>query len=300
MSFASDTKTALCMIVPQSDCCAVAEFAAMAALSQECTREKIVFITENEDAAYLFSGLALRCFDLASSPEVTEKKHMTALFFKTEISGEGWEKAFDALFPNGVCGLADFTEVCKSCEASFLRGAFIAAGFVNPPDKPYDIEFSTESADIAADVATVLFRRFAMPKLTARKGKQIVYYHDAEVVADMLTLLGAKKSALEIMNSQAIRSIRNSENRRANFEYANISKMTAASAPQIEAINGLKRIGKFGNLPPQLQATANLRLANPLAPLSELCEMENPPVSKSQESKRLQRIVDFYGLHSQQ
>lgn len=297
MSFASDTKTALCRIVPQSDCCARAEFAAMAALSQECTRERIVLTTENEDAAYLFSGLALRCFDIASSPEVTEKKRSRTVAFKTGISGDEWQKAFDELFPDGVRGFDRFTEVCKNCEASFLRGAFVAAGFVNPPDKPYDIEFSVESADVAVEVATVLFRRFTMPKLTARKGKQIVYYHDADVVADMLTLLGAKKSALEIMNSQAIRSIRNSENRRANFEFANISKMTAASAPQIEVINALKREGLFGKLPPQLQTTANLRMENPLAPLSELCEMEDPPVSKSQESKRLRQIIDFYELH---
>ena len=136
-----------------------------------------------------------------------------------------------------------------------------------------------------------------MPKLSVRKGNQIVYYRGGEKVADMLMLIGAQNEAFEIMNSQALRSIRNEQNRQTNFEVANISKQSAASAEQIEAITELKKIGKFGLLSPVLRQTANLRLENPEASMAVLGKLENPPVSKSQESKRLLKIVDFYKAH---
>ena len=47
-------------------------------------------------------------------------------------------------------------------------------------------------------------------------------------------------------------------------------------------------------LPPELRHTAKLRLENDTATLTELAALEDPPVSKSQISKRLQKIHAYY------
>ena len=52
--------------------------------------------------------------------------------------------------------------------------------------------------------------------------------------------------------------------------------------------------GDFEKLSPELRHTAKLRLENDTMTLSELAALETPPISKSQISKRLQRIYEFY------
>ncbi len=260
-------------------------------------RNKTVFLSETEEAAYLFSGLLIRCLDVCSSPEVFSKGKSGTLVFRTTVCGEDAEKLYDFAFPDGECRIDTGKFNCDHCAEAFIRGAFLSCGFVNPPEKRYGIEFTVSNADIAVELATVLAYKFGMPKLSVRKGNQIVYYRGGEKVADVLMLIGAQNEAFEIMNSQALRSIRNEQNRQTNFEVANISKQSAASAEQIEAITELRKMGKFELLSPVLRQTANLRLENPEASMSALGKLENPPVSKSQESKRLLKIVDFYKAH---
>lgn len=297
MSFSGDTKTALAKIPCERDCCASAELCGMLIFASVFERNKTVFLSETEEAAYLFSGLLIRCLDVCSSPEVFSKGKSGTLVFRTTVCGEDAEKLYDFAFPNGECRIYTKKFGCDHCAEAFIRGAFLSCGFVNPPEKRYGIEFTVSNADIAVELATVLAYKFGMPKLSVRKGNQIVYYRGGEKVADVLMLIGAQNEAFEIMNSQALRSIRNEQNRQTNFEVANISKQSAASAEQIEAITELKKIGKFGLLSPVLRQTANLRLENPEASMAVLGKLENPPVSKSQESKRLLKIVDFYKAH---
>ena len=52
--------------------------------------------------------------------------------------------------------------------------------------------------------------------------------------------------------------------------------------------------GDFDKLPPELKKTAKLRVENDTLTLSELSALENPPISKSQVSKRLQKIYSLY------
>ena len=297
MSFSGDTKTALAKISCERDCCASAELCGMLIFASVSERDKMVFLSETEEAAYLFSGLLIRCLDICSSPEVFSKGKTGTLVFRTTVCGSDAKKLYDFAFPDGECRIDTKKFGCDHCAEAFIRGAFLSCGFVNPPEKSYGIEFTVSNADIAVELATLLASRFGMPKLSARKGNQIVYYRGGEKVADVLMLMGAQNEAFEIIDAQALRSIRNEQNRQTNFEVANISKQNAASAEQIEAIKGLKKNGKIELLSPVLRQTAKLRLENPDASMTALGQMENPPVSKSQESKRLLKIIDFYNAH---
>ena len=73
MSFSGDTKTALAKIPCERDCCASAELCGMLIFASVSERNKMVFLSETEEAAYLFSGLLIRCLDVCSSPEVFSK-----------------------------------------------------------------------------------------------------------------------------------------------------------------------------------------------------------------------------------
>ena len=170
----------------------------------------------------------------------------------------------------------------------------MASGFVNPPDKPARLELSTPDADLACDAAAVLTKHFRLPKLSVRRGKQILYYRDTDSIEYFLSYIGANKSAFAVINAQMLKEKRNEINRKANFEFANISKTVSAAALHIEAIRALMASGDFEKLSPELRHTAKLRLENDTMTLSELAALETPPISKSQISKRLQRIYEFY------
>jgi DNA-binding protein WhiA len=86
----------------------------------------------------------------------------------------------------------------------------------------------------------------------------------------------------------------NEVNRKKNCDIANITKSITASGIYVDAILALMESGDFDKLSPELKQTAKLRLENDTLTLSELAALENPPISKSQVSKRLQKIHSLY------
>ncbi|MBR4939653.1 MAG: DNA-binding protein WhiA, partial [Burkholderiaceae bacterium] len=73
----------------------------------------------------------------------------------------------------------------------------------------------------------------------------------------------------------------NNANRAANCETRNIQKAIVASAKQTEAIRLLRESEHWERLPEQLRVTAQLRLENPDATLSELALLHEPVITKS-------------------
>ena len=136
-----------------------------------------------------------------------------------------------------------------------------------------------------------------MPKISARKSSQIIYYRESALVEDFLTLIGATKAAMDIMSEQIKRELRNQANRQSNFEIANLGKTIDAAAAQINAINELKSKGIFEEMTPQMQSLANLRIKHDDVSQKELGEMMQPPISKSQVSKIFAKIMKFHELY---
>ena len=97
----------------------------------------------------------------------------------------------------------------------------------------------------------------------------------------------------DMMNVKIVKEIRNSANRRANCETANIEKTVKAASPQLEAIIKIKKKKGLKYLSEPLREMAEIRLENPDLSLSELAELFNPPLSRSGANHRLKRIVDI-------
>ena len=131
------------------------------------------------------------------------------------------------------------------------------------------------------------------PKAVRRKGSYVVYIKESDVIADLLTYMGAQMSALEIMQRMIYRSIRNKVNRQINSETANSNKTAAAAAKQIAAIEKIEKLKGLNYLSEDLQELARLRLENPEYNLRELGEALNSPISRSGVNHRLMRIIEI-------
>ncbi len=284
MSFSSETKIALAREIPERGCCRLSMLSGMLLFSAE-KDGTLLLQTEVRQVAGAWEALLARC----TETEVCIRK--SGGLYKTRLSAQAVRERMPALF-SGKSIRTLFA--CAGCGAAFFRGAFLASGFVNPPEKPARLELSTPDADLACDAAAALTSHFRLPKLSVRRGKQILYYRDAESVEYFLSYIGANKAAFDIINAQMLKEKRSEINRKANFEIANLTKTVSAAAVHTEAIRALIKSGDFEKLPPELRHTAKLRLENDTATLTELAALEDPPVSKSQISKRLQKIHAYY------
>ena len=287
MSFSGDTKSTLAGEFIGKNCCLTACLAGMLHFSPITDENVLMFKTDSKEVSEMFAHA------LMTVAGVQAETKRVGSAYKTEISGENFEK-IRHLTVKSPDGTINRFFSCRKCDNMFFRGAFLASGFVNPPDKPGRIELSTVDADVACDSATALTRHFRLPKLSVRRGNQIIYYRDTESIEYFLSYIGANKAAFAIINAQMLKEKTNDVNRKKNCDIANITKSITASGIYVDAILALMESGDFDKLSPELKQTAKLRLENDTLTLSELAALENPPISKSQVSKRLQKILSLH------
>ena len=182
---------------------------------------------------------------------------------------------------------------CPDCSGAFLRGVFISLGTVSDPNKGYHLEFSLKYPARAKLLFEFLESEELAPKIVTRSGKQGLYYKSSSAILEVIYYMGGVKSSFEIPNAGLVRDLRNAENRATNCVTTNISRSVDASRKQIEAIVRLRDLGKLGKLSEDLRYTAELRLANPSSPLSELALMHEPPISKSGLNRRITKLMEL-------
>jgi DNA-binding protein WhiA len=181
----------------------------------------------------------------------------------------------------------------ECCKISFLRGAFMAGGSVTDPEKRYHLELATSHLRVTREVYSLLMELGFFPKDVARGGDSILYFKQSDYIEDVLTTLGAPINAMRIMEAKVEKDLRNGVNRRANCETANLGKAVDAAQEQLAAIRRLEANGLYNDLPDKLRKTAELRKANPEATLSELAQMQDPPLTKSAINHRMRKIVEL-------
>ena len=172
----------------------------------------------------------------------------------------------------------------------FIRGAFLACGYVSDPNKAYRLEFVVPRFTLSKNLALLLEDAGFAFKSSVRKGSYVLYVKDSGVIEDVITYMGASRFTLELMDIKIIKDLRNNINRKTNCETANIEKTITASAAQIRDIKYLKKAPGLATLPEELKEIALLRLKYPESSLSELGQMLKPPLSRSGVSHRLRRL----------
>lgn len=185
---------------------------------------------------------------------------------------------------------------------SFCIGAFLGCATSsikisqNPQDittSGYHLEFDSKNHEFLMLLSEYLAQFDIHAKILKRKNNFVLYIKDAEQVSNVLALVGANNSVLELQNEIVKREFRNKINRQTNCESGNIAKMVNASIKQIEAIEKIEATIGLSSLAPDLEEVAILRLANPEESLTDLLKLSTLNLTKSGLNHRLRKLISI-------
>ncbi|MBR1761896.1 MAG: DNA-binding protein WhiA [Eubacterium sp.] len=290
MSFSSQVKNELLKNEYENRCCLKSLFYGMALFSKSFSFSEITFQSENEGITELFKHLLKELCNIESKIEISPSGKSFSIDIPSKKNAAKLMTFFghNAGEKNLVINHSVFD--CDNCRNAFIAGTFLSCGTISSPEKDYHLEFTVAYLNLARSFITLLEEHELSPKFIKRKGYNVVYFKDSEAIEDFLYIMGASSSMFDMMNIKIVKEIRNSANRKANCETANIEKTIKASMPQIEAILKIKKKKGLDFLSEPLRQMAQARLDNTELSLSELAESFEPPLSKSGANHRLKRI----------
>ncbi len=305
LSFSSNVKEELSRQLSTARHCQIAEIAAIINLCGRVHRLGhdrfcIKIHTENAPVARKYFTLLKKTFNIRTDVSVGQgmgtrrsrsytvevRNHTDALWVLqaaklVERRGNEWESL--PLVQNMVT-------LQNCCKRAFIRGAFLAAGSISDPQRFYHFEIAC-GARARADQLQGLIRSFDLDaRIVKRKKYFVVYIKEGSQIVDILNVMEAPVSLMELENIRILKEMRGSVNRQVNCETANIHKTVSAAVRQVEAIKVIRDKIGFDRLPENLQEIARLRLARPEATLKELGEALDPPVGKSGVNHRLRKL----------
>lgn len=307
MSFSGNVKEELSRSISPARHCQIAELAALLSIcgsiaigsrNQCCVK----IYTENQAVARKVFTLIKKTFNIDAdisirrnmvkksvSYVVMVRRHKDALRIlqATKLVDE-YMKGFDEVH---IANPIVVQQIC--CRRAFIRGAFLAAGSMSNPAKSYHFEIVCAAESMAKQIQ-MLICSFAMDaKIVLRKKSYVVYLKEGSQIVDILNVMEAHVSLMELENVRILKEMRNTVNRKVNCETANINKTVSAAVRQMEDITYLRDTIGFEKLPDGLQEVAQARLSHPDASLKELGEILSPPVGKSGVNHRLRKLGEL-------
>lgn len=305
MSYSKELKSELCTNAKtafKSPCCRSALLTGLLLFANTFTHEKIKSVTESESVSRL-TGKLLKEFGLSPNLYEIEKKNNGEIDMSYKITVpvrrdvEALVQTLGYVSDEPLDHIKREKLICEKCGHALIMGAFLAGGFMNPPEKSYHLEITTPSNMLCCDLADYLGECGLPAKVTSRKNINLVYYKESAGIEDFLSYIGAQKSLFDLMNVKIFRDLRNNANRAANCDAANIDKVISASTLQVESIKRLIEDGRIEQLSSDLRITAQLRLEHNEATLAELASLHEPPITKSGVNHRLKKIIEFANGH---
>lgn len=308
MSFSIKVKNELANHISNATHCRIAELAALISMCgsviiDENNNYKIRVKTETQPTAEKIKKLLWKTFkvdvDISTRENAYSKvgrtytllvgDHQQALKIlqATKLINENNEIGENFSITNNIVIMRD------CCKRAFIRGAFMAAGSISDPNKSYHFEIKCNSEKKAKQLIELLENYNIDGKMVARKGGYVVYIKEGEGIVDVLNVMEAHVSLMEMENVRILKGMSNYYNRQVNCETANIKKTVATSVRQIDDIDFIIQNKGIDYLPEKLQDIAWVRKENPDASLQELGEMLDPPLGKSGVNHRLRKICQI-------
>lgn len=301
MSFSSNVKEELSHRFGKARHCLLAEVTAILNMCGQITVKDGFFCvkiqTENLMTARKFFTLIQKTFNIDC--EVSARKHgrknRTYLIVIREkdaarkvllATGSSYEH-------QGKCLPDPLLLQKRCCKRAYLRGIFLAVGSLCNPEKTYHLELVQNDREYGAFLCQVL-KDFGMDaKMVKRKHSYIIYLKDGEYIVNLLNIMEAHISLMQLENVRIVKDMRNNVNRMVNCETANLSKTVEASVKQMQDIQYIETKRGLSFLPEMLQEMAAVRLQYPDASLKELGMRMNPPVGKSGVNHRLRKLGEI-------
>lgn len=282
MSFSSEVREELAKHISSARHCQVAELTAIMKFCGQYGRDAegkltVGVQTENEAVAKKCFTLLKKAYNIDTNVGLTgeEQESLFAKFGDLEAPA-------DPLIVKNSC-----------CQRAYLRGAFLCVGSISDPEKGYHMEFVCGNEPQAQQLQQII-RSFDMDaKIVLRKKYYVVYLKEGSCIVEMLGLMEAHISLMNLENLRILKEMRNSINRRVNCETANITKTVNAATKQLEDIILIRDTYGLQNLQDHLREMAEVRLEYPDATLKELGELLEPPVGKSGVNHRLRKLSEL-------
>ena len=300
MSFSSEVKEELKTKTDTAKHCQIAEFAAMMAFGGHIhtdTNKKytIVFVTENETVAAVFTELAAKIFGITENEIIKDglqliirdekyvKHILMTLKWLTDDNLNDARRVFaDPLIVQKDC-----------CKRAFIKGAFLTAGSISDPNKFYHFEVVCDSNDDALQLQSMMTFFNLDAKVIQRKHNYVTYIKEGSNITDVINIMGAFVSQMKLYNIMILKGMRNDVNRKVNCETANMNKTIEAAVKQIRDIEYVRDTVGLESLSDGLREVALIRLQNPDMKLKDIGELLNPPVGKSGVNHRLRKISEL-------
>jgi DNA-binding protein WhiA len=179
----------------------------------------------------------------------------------------------------------------RCCQQAYLRGAFMAGGFVSDPRGDFHLEIAVSSESLAEGLRELAKQAGVPTHLNHRRGSSVVYLKSFEGVVSLLSAMGAARSAMAVSQVRRVKTLKSDVNRRVNAELANQGRSTVAAADQAALIGrAIREVGLY-SLPPALREFCLLRKAHPELSLAALGKLCDPPVGKSAMHHRVLRLA---------
>ena len=289
MAFLTDIKSELCATTIKQPCCRRALLLGILLAKGEAREHKLYLRLADKEVLSLAIHLVKE--QLGREATVLPKAHggrLSTLCFESTFAEEfliGYREELE----KGAWAR------CQGCRYAFLKGLFLAAGYMTNPTKAYRIEFSLGCR--AEDVSNLLERDFGLsPKLLRRREEVLIYFKDSTAIEEIMTMLGVSGATFHLMNSKIEKQFRNEANRRTNCESGNINRSVEAASRTVLIIRRLEEEKHLSSLPDELEDAARLRLLHPEESLSELAAMMTPPITKSGLNHRLKKVLEYARL----
>lgn len=308
MSFSTRVKEELSRHIGSSRHCKIAE---IAAIINMCGKIKIsdngeISIkvqTENAAVARKYFTIIKKTFNInvevliRKNSQLKKNRIFSLYLTDTDVAekvlkatklldtSSGTKKIFHRIHPLVV------QSVC--CRRAYIRGAFLASGSMSDPEKTYHLEFVNIHLKHSEELMELVNSFDMDAKIVERKKYYVVYLKEGTQIVDLLNIMEAHVSLMELENLRILKEMRNNVNRIVNCETANLNKTVSAAVRQIEDIEFIEETIGLNSLQDILEDIARLRLAYRDATLKELGAMLDPPVGKSGVNHRLRKISEI-------
>lgn len=306
MSFTAQVKDELSRVEGECPLCAYAQLSAITRICGTLSfrgpgRYSIRVSTETGAVARTMIKLTHELFDLETPLTVRRSNLHKARNYLIEIPEQRELEAdlvrLGILLPGRGLAPGIPWQLLRSdhCRRAFVRGAFMAGGFIADPRGDFHLEVAVTGEEFARELADVLEDLGVSARLNRRRGSFAIYLKSFDEIARLLDAMGARRSTLLVDKVRRMKSLKNDVNRRVNAEMANQARSTGAAADQLGLIDQAERKPGLRALPPAVREFCALRRAHPEKSLADLGAMAEPPASKSAMYHRLLRLQKIVG-----
>jgi hypothetical protein len=221
------------------------------------------------------------------SPVLTDTRQVEDVLMATKLMDK------DGNIRDFAEGASPLVVKNSCCKRAFLRDAFLCTGSISDPNKGYHMEFVCNHEGQAMLIKDLIESFDIEARIVQRKKYHVLYIKEGAGIVDLLNIMEAPISLMNLENLRIVKEMRNSINRKVNCEVANITKTVNAATKQIEDITFIRDQMGFKGLPDNLREMAEVRLEHPDATLLELGKFLDPPVGKSGVNHRLRKLSEL-------